>query len=303
MVYLQNGRNLRPILSADTHYAADKSDSQKREVTHKRLRGPAPGLLSGRGRSRVRAQARVQRLLESPPLQPGGPGSRELSPCSLFSLVLLPLGEAGFLCSRCATAGPSWPEAACCCHQETPVSLNQTRGTRQEPETFLRVRVQPRAAMLQEPAYCWGKTCWVSGALPGPQPRVRTQRDSRWASCLQRPRVTEQGPPCLPCGPESPPFWKDLTCTPAALTASHEVLVSRTRAASGSCHLQGAGTTQSSHHLPHYFWGLADSSCSHSHFPEGPKNLLVQEPNAPGSFFSVSFYNNNLGLEPQFGNK
>ena len=128
-------------------------------------------------------------------------------------------------------------------------------------------------------------------------------RDSRWTSCFQPPRVTVQGPPCLPCGTESPPFWRNLTRTPAALTALQEVLVSRTRAASGSFHLQGAGTAQSSCHLLHYFWGLANSSCSHSHFSKGPKNPLGQEPNPPGSFFSVSFYNNNLGLEPQFGNK
>lgn len=44
MVYLQNGRNLRPILSADTHYAADKSDSQKREVTHKETQRTSPCL-------------------------------------------------------------------------------------------------------------------------------------------------------------------------------------------------------------------------------------------------------------------
>lgn len=78
------------------------------KVTHRnvksptrRLRGPAPALLSGRGWSRARAQARVQRLLQSPPLQPGGPGSRELSPCPLFSLVLLPLREAGFSQQMC----------------------------------------------------------------------------------------------------------------------------------------------------------------------------------------------------------
>ena len=35
-------------------------------------------------------------------------------------------------------------------------------------------------------------------------------------------------------------------------------------------------------HLLHYFWGLADSSCSHSHFSKGPKNPLGQEPNPPG---------------------
>lgn len=201
MVYLQNGRNLRPILSADTHYAADKSDSQKREVTHKETQRTSPWLAQWKRPEQSESAGQGPAAAAKPTSAARRPWKPRAF--SLPSLLSCPPSSRGgrFSLQQMCHCRPLLARSNLFLHQETPVSLDQTRGTRQEPATFLRVGVQPGAAMLREPAYCWGRNQPL-GVRGSAGPSAPSQDSERLSLGLLLSTPTGD---CA--GPAVPPLW------------------------------------------------------------------------------------------------
>lgn len=172
-------------MSANALCAADKSNSQKREVTHKETQRTSPCLAQWKRLEHSESSGQGPAAAAKPtsaaqrPWKPRAFSLPSLLSCPPFS------GEAGFLCSRCATAGPSWPGATCSCHQETAVSLDQTRGTRQELATFLRVGVQPRSG------------CATRASRSRGEDQQLGVKGSAWPSAPAQDSGTLAGPPAF----------------------------------------------------------------------------------------------------------